>query len=95
MERNGRRLESGVADLNAHVTQYWHHLWKLKAPPKMHHLLWRCSMGYIPSKEALLRGGSLLKLGVLDVGKQWSRFCTQLGHVHSGAVIDGEGKFLL
>lgn len=28
VERNGRRLESEVADLNADVTQYWRHLWK-------------------------------------------------------------------
>lgn len=51
---NQRRRDEGVTSLSADVTQYWRHLWKLKVPPKMSHFLWRCSMGFIPCKEALL-----------------------------------------
>ncbi|KAK9911294.1 hypothetical protein M0R45_035213 [Rubus argutus] len=50
-----RRREVGTARLSADVSQYWRHLWKLKVPPKMNHFLWRCSRGFIPCKEALLK----------------------------------------
>lgn len=53
--KNVRTRGRNTVQLGEDVTQYWRHLWKLKIPPKMHHFLWRCSMGFIPCKEALVR----------------------------------------
>jgi hypothetical protein len=43
--KNERRRVIGAVQLGEDITQYWCHLWKLKVHPKMHHFLWRCSMG--------------------------------------------------
>ncbi|KAK9929756.1 hypothetical protein M0R45_026841 [Rubus argutus] len=49
------RAGFGVGNGAPVVTEYWKHLWKLQVPPKILHFLWRCSNGYIPCMESLLK----------------------------------------
>ncbi|CAL9001349.1 unnamed protein product, partial [Prunus brigantina] len=54
-----KRLEElsagSVAGPSSYSLKSWKHLWKLKVPPKVLHLLWRVAHDILPSKEVLFR----------------------------------------
>ncbi|CAL8151990.1 unnamed protein product [Prunus armeniaca] len=54
-----KRLEElsagGVAGPSSSSLKSWKHLWKLKVPQKIMHLLWRVAQDILPSKEVLFR----------------------------------------
>ncbi|CAL2247000.1 unnamed protein product [Prunus armeniaca] len=54
-----KRLEElsagSVAGPSSSSLKSWKHLWKLKVPQKILHLLWRVSQDILPSKEVLFR----------------------------------------